>query len=175
MGSPYIGEIRLVGFDFEPVGWAFCAGQILPIDQYQALFALIGTTYGGDGRSTFALPDLRGRIPLHQGDGFVMGELSGTEEVTLTSAQLPAHTHAPKCDNAFGGTQLSPVGNVWSFDASGQFANYAASPSVTNGMTDTMNHDAIGNAGGSQPHDNRQPFLVVNYIISLFGVYPSQT
>lgn len=175
MSQPYVGEIRLVGFNFAPSGWMMCNGQLLPISEFETLFNLIGTTYGGDGQNTFGLPDLRGRIPLHQGNGFTLAEQAGTETVTLTTQQLPAHTHTPKCDNAFGGTQLSPAGNVWSFDASGQFANYAATPSVTNGVTDTMNPQAIGNAGGSQPHENLQPFLVMNYIISLFGIFPSQS
>lgn len=175
MSQPYVGEIRIVGFNFAPAGWMFCEGQLLPISEFETLFNLIGTTYGGDGQSTFALPDLRGRIPIHFGDGFTLAETGGVETVTLTVNQLPAHRHVAQCDNNHGGTQLSPVNAVWSFDTSGQFGNYAAMPTATGGTTDTMNAGAIAATGGSQPHDNHQPFLALSFIISLFGVFPSQT
>ena len=171
MSQPYVGEIRLVGFNFAPVGWAFCQGQIMPISENEALFNLIGTTYGGDGQSTFALPDLRGRLALHQGNGFTLAETGGAETVTLTTPQLPSHTHVPQCDSNSGGNALSPANNVWSFDTSGQFGNFAAARSDS----DAMNAGAIGLAGGSQPHDNHQPYLTLNYIISLFGIFPSQS
>jgi microcystin-dependent protein len=175
MSQPYIGEIRIFAGNFAPAGWMLCEGQILPISQYETLFNLIGTTYGGDGQSTFALPDLRGRIPIHQGSGFTLAETGGVETVTLTVAQLPDHSHVALCDNGNGGTQLSPVNGVWSFDTSGQFGNYAATTTTTQGAIDTMNAGAITSTGGSQPHDNHQPFLAVNFIISLFGIFPSQT
>lgn len=175
MSQPFVGEIRLVPYNFAPQGWAFCNGQLMPISQNETLFNLIGTTYGGDGQSTFALPDLRGRFPIHQGGGFTLAETGGAETVTLTVQQLPAHTHVALCDNSMGGNQLSPASGVWSFDTSGQFGSYAAAPTFQQGIADTMNAGAVGPAGGSQPHDNRQPYLAINFIISLFGVFPSQS
>jgi microcystin-dependent protein len=166
MGQPYVGEIRLVGFNFAPQGWMLCNGALLPISQYETLFNLIGTTYGGDGQSTFALPDLQGRIPVHQGSGFVIGQISGTETVTLTVNQIPVHSHAPLAA-ATGGTSDSPAGNVW--------ANWTGSQYSDQGTTGQMNSGALGLAGGSQPHDNMMPFLTINFIISLFGIFPSQT
>ena len=172
MSDPYIGEIRMVGFSFAPIGWAFCDGQLMSIAQNDTLFNLIGTTYGGDGQETFALPDLRGRFPIHMGQGsglnsYAIGEQSGTEQVTLTVQQLPAHTHIPRCDNSAAGNQVSPAGGVWSFDNSGQFGNYAATADGTQ-----MNAAAVQNTGGNQPHDNRQPWLAINFIISLYGIFP---
>lgn len=173
MSDPYVGEIRLVGFNFAPVGWAFCNGETLAISQYEVLFQLIGTTYGGDGQQTFQLPDLQGRSPVHQGQGAglssrVLGEKAGSEQVTLSPQQMPQHSHPAKCDTT-GGNQLSPANGFWSVDPSGQFGNYAAS-------TDSvMNPGAVGMAGGSQPHENLQPYLGMNYIISLFGIFPSQS
>lgn len=169
MSQPFVGEIRMVGFNFAPQGWALCNGQLLPISQNDTLFNLIGTTYGGDGQQTFALPNLQGRSPVHTGQGFVIGEVGGSEQVALTVAQIPAHSHTPNCANSSAGNQLSPQGGVWSWDNSGQFGNYAA---VSDGSN--MNSGAIANAGGSQPHDNRQPYLAINFIISMFGIFPSQ-
>ena len=172
MGNPYVGEIRIFAGNFAPVGWAFCDGSVLPISEYDTLFNLIGTTYGGDGVSTFNLPDLRGRAPIHQGTGggssYVIGQLAGVEAVTLTTNQIPAHSHLPQAaSGASGNPADSPANNVWSGWTGGQFTTQA--PAVS------LNAAAIGSDGGSQPHDNMPPFLVINFIISLFGVYPSQT
>ena len=173
MGQPYVGEIRLVGFNFAPVGWMFCNGQLLPIDQYTTLFQLIGTTYGGDGQSTFALPNLQSRVIVHQGQGpglsnYVIGQNAGVETVTLTTSQIPIHNHAAECSSS-AGSQSSPAGNLWAADAAGLTAEYS---NTQNGQ---MNAAAIGQSGGSQPHENRMPVLAMNYIISLFGIFPSQT
>jgi microcystin-dependent protein len=167
MSSPFIGEIRMFGGNFAPVGWAFCNGALIPISENDALFNLIGTTYGGDGQETFALPNLQSRVPVHVGPGFALGESGGTESVTLTVSQIPAHSHVPQCFAA-AGNQNKPDGGVW---ASSSPATYYASaaPSVT------MDPAAIGPSGGSQPHDNMVPFLVINFILSLFGVFPSQS
>ncbi len=167
MSTPYVGEIRLAGFNFAPVGWAFCDGSLLSIAENDVLFNLIGTTYGGDGQTTFALPDLRGRVPMHQSSGHVLGEKSGAETVTLTTAQLPSHTHLPQAD-ANTSTSSDPTGHIW---AQAQ----AARPYVAGTSANTpMNAAAMGSTGGSQPHDNMLPFVAVNFIISLFGIYPSQ-
>lgn len=153
--------------NFQPAGWFFCEGQLLPISEYETLFNLIGTTYGGDGESTFALPDLRGRIPIHQGNGFTLAETGGVETVTLTVSQIPAHSHAPLADKA-AGTSASPAGHHW--------ANSAAAVSYsTAALNATMAATAMKTTGGSQPHDNFQPYLCVDFIISLFGIFPSQT
>lgn len=167
MSSPFIGEIRMFGGNFAPAGWAFCDGSLIPISENDALFNLIGTTYGGDGQTTFALPNLQSRVPIHVGPGFVLGQSGGVETVTLTTSQIPAHSHVPQCFAA-GGNQNKPDGGVW---ASSSPATYyaTAAPSVT------MDPAAIGPSGGSQPHDNMVPFLAVNFILSLFGVFPSQT
>jgi len=172
MSQPYVGEIRLVGFTFAPVGWMFCNGQLLPIDQYATLFQLIGTTYGGDGQTTFALPNLQSRVLIHQGQGpglsnYVIGQNAGVEAVTVTTSQLPIHNHLAECSSS-AGSQSSPVGNLCAGDAAGLTAEYS---NTQNGQ---MNPAAIGPSGGSQPHENRMPFLAMNYIISLFGIFPSQ-
>jgi microcystin-dependent protein len=166
MSSPFIGEIRMFGGNFAPQGWAFCDGSLLPISENDALFNLIGTTYGGDGQSTFALPDLRSRIPLHVGPGFALGQSGGAETVTLTTSQIPAHTHVPQ-GNSGAGTQSSPGNGVWAQSTLDQFSSSA--PTVS------MAPAALGLNGGSQPHDNMMPFLAVNFILSLFGIFPSQT
>jgi microcystin-dependent protein len=165
MSQPFIGEIRMFGGNFAPVGWAFCQGQLLPIAQNQALFQLIGTTYGGDGINTFALPDLQGRVPVHQGQGLVIGGNGGTETVTLTTSQIPAHSHVPQCSSN-AGNQASPAGGVWAVSQSNIYSNVAPGTA--------MAAAAAASTGGSQPHDNMIPFLVVNFILSLFGVFPSQ-
>ncbi len=165
MSSPFIGEIRMFGGNFAPVGWAFCNGALIPISENDALFNLIGTTYGGDGQNTFALPNLQSRVPVHVGPGFALGQAAGAETVTLTTSQIPAHSHVPQGNTA--GTQASPANNVWANSSLGQFDN-------TNPPDSTMAPQAIGSTGGSQPHDNMIPFLVVNFILSLFGIFPSQ-
>jgi microcystin-dependent protein len=170
MSSPFIGEIRLFGGNFAPQGWAFCDGSLVAIADNDALFALIGTTYGGDGQTTFALPDLRGRVPLHQGTGagrtVTIGEQAGVEAVTLTQQQLPAHTHQPAASNGQA-TQTTPAGGVWAVSSAGT----AYAPGVA---TVPMQAGLIDAAGGSQPHDNMAPTLVTSYIISLFGIFPTQ-
>ena len=165
MSNPYVGEIRMFGGNFAPAGWMFCEGQLLPISENETLFNLIGTTYGGDGQSTFALPDLRGRLPIHQGNGFILAETGGAESVTLTVQQIPQHSH-PMVASTGPGTQNAPNLNVT-----------AASPSVTlytGDVTDSnLSPNAVSTVGGSQPHDNFQPYLCVDFIISLFGIFPS--
>lgn len=152
--------------NFAPAGWAFCNGALVPIDQNPTLFQLIGTTYGGDGQNNFALPNLQSRVPVHVGPGFALGQSGGAETVTLTTSQIPAHSHVPQ--GAAAGGQNSPPGNVWGKSATINL--FASGPASL-----AMNPAAIGAAGGGQPHDNMLPFLVVNFIISLFGIFPSQT
>jgi microcystin-dependent protein len=165
MSTPYIGEIRLFGGNFAPVGWLLCQGQLLPISEYDILFALIGTTYGGDGESTFALPNLASRLPYHQGSGYVLGQLGGAETVVLTQQQLPVHTHAANA-NSPNASQASPGGNVW---GAGTLSNYTTSQSANT----TMNAAALLPAGNNQPHDNMPPYLCLNFIIATEGIYPS--
>lgn len=169
MSQPFIGEIRMFAGNFAPVGWSFCNGAIIPIDQNDALFNLIGTTYGGDGQTTFALPNLQSRIPIHVGPGFALGQAAGAETVTLTTSQIPAHSHVPQASNVSTSPPnvTSPAGNVWAQSTLGAFSS--AAPTLS------MDPAAIGSTGGSQPHDNMVPYLVVNFIISLFGVFPSQS
>lgn len=167
MAQPYVGEIRMFGGNFAPAGWMFCEGQLLPISENETLFQLIGTTYGGDGQATFALPDLRGRIPIHQGNGFILAETGGAEEITLTTNQMPSHTHAFLASTA-GATATSPSGQV--IAQSGQRAVYTEDVPTTN-----LSPNAISPVGGSQPHTNFQPYLCVDFIISLFGIFPSPT
>lgn len=167
MADPYIGEIRMFAGNFAPAGWMFCEGQLLAISENEALFALIGTTYGGDGESTFGLPDLRGRVPIHQGGGLVLSETGGTEEVTLTVNQIPGHLHGFSA-NPGSGTSANVQGNLLSTSSAVQV--YRESTANQN-----MNAAAIGSAGGSRPHANLQPYLCVDFIISLFGIFPSQS
>ena len=163
----YVGEIRMFAGNFAPAGWMFCEGQLLPISENDQLFNLIGTTYGGDGQSTFALPDLRGRIPLHQGNGFILAETGGVETVTLTVNQIAAHSH-PLLASAGAATTGEPVPNNLLATA---FADiYVEDLTATN-----MSPLAISPTGGSQPHENLQPYLCVDFIISLFGIFPSPT
>ncbi|MDM7855482.1 phage tail protein [Cellulomonas alba] len=170
MSTPYIGEIRMFAGTFAPVGWAFCDGSLIPISQNDTLYALLGTTYGGDGLSTFALPDLRGRVPIHQGQGpglsaRTIGERAGTESVTLTTTQLPSHTHAVVAA-LVPATTGSPAGATWAA---------TSAPSYTTGSTtNTMSPAALAPAGGSQPHENRVPSLGVSFIIATEGIFPSQ-
>ena len=168
MAQPYVGEIRMFAGNFAPAGWMFCEGALLPISEYETLFNLIGTTYGGDGQSTFALPDLRGRLPLHQGSGFTLAETGGAEEITLTVPQIPAHTHAMLASQVTG-TGSNPQGNVLD-QMSGAILLYKDQTPST-----PMSPLAVGSVGGSQPHTNFQPYLCVDFIISLFGIFPSPT
>jgi len=168
MAQPYVGEIRMFAGNFPPVGWMFCEGAILPISENETLFQLIGTTYGGDGESTFALPDLRGRIPIHQGNGFVLAETGGAEEITLTVQQIPAHSH-PFLASGDLGNQGTVAGNTTANSQGALYYIDSTPPNVS------MNAGSIGSVGGSQPHTNFQPYLCINFIISLFGIFPSPT
>jgi microcystin-dependent protein len=167
MSEPFLSEIKIVSFNFPPKGWALCNGQFLPINQNQALFALLGTTYGGNGQTTFALPNLRGRVPVHEGNGHTLGEAAGSTSVTVNIQQLPTHLHmlqatntdiqanrTPDPDNNF----LGPANNLY-----GQ----------PNALT-TLHPSSVSNVGGSQPHNNMMPYLVLNFIIALQGIFPSQ-
>ena len=167
MAQPYVGEIRMFAGNFAPAGWMFCAGQLLPISENETLFNLIGTTYGGDGQNTFGLPDLRGRVPLHFGNGFVLAETGGVEEVTLTSAQMAAHTH-PLLGSIGLATDTGPTGKVPAQTTSFDF--YQSNPPSA-----PMAATSISSVGGSQPHNNMQPYLCVSFIISLYGIFPSPT
>lgn len=167
MAQPYVGEIRMFAGNFAPAGWMFCSGQLLPISENETLFQLIGTTYGGDGESTFSLPNLQSRVPIHQGGGVTLAETGGVEDVTLTVSQIPAHTH-PLLGSTDVANTPNPATNVLA--RSGQVQMFInADPSAA------MNPNAISFVGGSQPHTNLQPYLVINFIISLFGIFPSQT
>ena len=165
MSQPYIGEIRMFAGNFAPAGWMFCEGQLLPISENDALFNLIGTTYGGDGQNTFALPDLRGRLPLHMGSGFVLSQAGGVETVTLTTNLIPNHTHTvlattnPNTATLPGGNFLASGPDIYDQNKAGNAIMAAA----------------ISSEGGNQPHDNFQPYLCVSFIFSLFGVFPSQS
>lgn len=171
MGTPYIGEIRIVGFNFAPVGWAFCNGALIPISENDTLFNLIGTTYGGDGQETFALPNLQSRIPVHAGTGqglstYQIGESGGTETVTLTISQIPAHNHAAQATSAQG-NQATPKDGIWASPGQGVFGTGAGALA--------MKTNLAGISGGSQPHENMMPFLTINFIIALYGVFPQQS
>lgn len=168
MGEPYVGEIRMFAGNFNPSGWAMCSGQSMPISENEVLFQLIGTTYGGDGQETFNLPNLQGRLPVHQGNGFVIGEAAGVESVTLTTQQIPIHTHPLLCAASGGTPNSNPKDGYW---APSDINMYGATATVQ------MGNPAItsGGTGGSQPHTNFMPYLCINFIISLFGVYPSPT
>lgn len=171
MGQPYVGECRLVGFNFAPVNWSLCNGQLLPISEFNTLFNLIGTTYGGDGQSTFALPNLQSRVPVHQGSGMVFGQLGGQETVNLTVQQIPAHNHPLLATNGAATTgQLQ--GAVLATAANSGNSVYNA---ITPAPSAAMNAKALSQTGGSQPHNNLQPYLALNWIISFFGIYPSQS
>lgn len=167
MGTPFLGEIKAVPFDFAPRGWALCDGQLLPINANQALFSLLGTQYGGDGRTTFALPDLRGRTPVHAGGAWpapTVGQKLGQESVTLISPQLPSHTHAVSA-NAGAATTAEPDGAVWAAPAGAAYAASGAS---------SMHPSTVTAAGANQPHDNMPPFLTLNFVIATSGVFPSR-
>jgi microcystin-dependent protein len=168
MAQPYIGEIRIFAGNFAPAGWMFCEGQSLPISENEALYQLIGTTYGGDGQETFNLPDLRGRLPIHQGNGFILAENGGAEEITLTQTQTPVHNHAFLADTGAGNTQ-TPSPNVL-VAAGVNLDLYREFPPST-----AMSPQSITPQGGSQPHTNFQPYLCLNFILSLYGIFPSPT
>ena len=172
MSNPYMGEIRMFAGNFPPNGWALCQGQLLPISENDALFVLLGTTYGGDGQETFGLPDLQGRVPIHMGQGpgitqnYQIGEKGGVESVTLTAQQTPIHNHAALCAST-GGNQPDPANSVW--------ANFTDKTFYGDGAANApMNAQIVSIVGGSQPHDNMLPYLAINFIISLYGIYPHQ-
>jgi len=164
MSEPFLGEIKIISWNFPPKGWTFCNGQLLPINQNQALFSILGTTYGGDGRVNFGLPNLQGRTPVHVGNGIVLGERGGETSHTLSISELPAHNHVP-VGSSNTATDPSPAANTWPQDPNKPFAptpNTAMSP------------QCIPAVGGNQPHENMSPYLVLNFIIALQGIFPSQ-
>ncbi len=168
MAEPFLSEIRIMSFSFPPKGWALCNGQLLPINQNQALFSLLGTTYGGDGRVNFGLPDLRGRVPTHMGDGLSLGERAGSEAVTIDNQTMPQHFHVAQANSTNTGAVNLPTGNVLA----------ASQPNNLYGPVQNLGAmvaGTIGNTGGSQPHINMQPFLTLSFCIALQGIFPSQT
>ncbi len=166
MSTPFLSEIKIVSFNFAPKGWAMCNGQFLPINQNQALFSLLGTTYGGNGQTTFALPNLQGEVPIHVGNGHTLGETAGTTSVTLTQQQMPTHVHFMQATTqatngvTATGTLLGTANNMYQSPNTGNFT--------------TLNPAAVSNVGGSQPHNNMMPYLVLNFIIALQGIFPSR-
>ncbi|KAA0256357.1 phage tail protein [Acidobacteria bacterium ACD] len=166
MAEPFLSEIRIMAFDFPPKGWALCNGQLLPINQNQALFALLGTTYGGNGQTTFGLPDLRSRVPIHFGSGHVLGERAGEEAHTLTVSEMPTHTHVERATNEAATTNVPTNALLASVSS-----NLYLTPASPVAMAPT----AVSTAGGSQPHENRQPYLVLSFCIALQGIFPSQS
>lgn len=169
MSEPFLAEIRIVGFNFAPRGWAFCDGQILPINQNQSLYSLLGTTYGGDGRTSFALPDLRSRTPIHRGDGHTLGQKSGAETVTLTAAEIAAHTHAAKASSS-AADQGNPTGAVLAASDPGQ--THYRDPEAANSTA--LRSGTVTSAGGGQAHNNMQPYLTLAFVIALQGLFPSR-
>ena len=163
MAEPFLSEIRIFSFNFPPKGWALCNGQLMPINQNQALFALLGTTYGGDGRTTFALPNLQGRTPMHMGNGHTLGEKAGEEAHTLTTQELPTHTHLLRA-NGQNGTKAGPANSVLA-----AAPVYHAASNLT-----PLNPTSVSNVGGGQPHLNMQPYLALNFCIALLGIFPSR-
>jgi microcystin-dependent protein len=180
MSEPFLGEIRMVGFNFAPTGWALCNGQLLPISQYTALFSLLGTFYGGNGTSNFALPNLQSRVPIHMGQGaglslYTIGQSGGVENVTLLATQMPAHNHLVAVNNAVG-TVANPTNSILAEGYTGD----SRSPTLLNNYTTAaatgnLAANAVSQAGGSQPHPNIQPYLCVNFIIALQGIFPSRS
>jgi microcystin-dependent protein len=166
MAQPYIGEIRMFAGNFAPAGWEFCEGQPLPISENEALFQLLGTTYGGDGESTFNLPDMRGRLPMHQGNGFLLAQTGGAEEVTLTIQQIPNHSHPMLASG-----DIAQRRNV----SNGVFGRAGAEAYASEFTPEVLSPTSVSPLGGSQPHTNLQPYLCVNFIISLFGLFPQPT
>jgi microcystin-dependent protein len=164
MAEFYLGEIRGIAFNFPPKGWAFCSGQVLSIQQNQALFSIMGTTYGGNGVTTFALPDLRARTPVHTGVAIALGQSGGEADHTLTIPEMPAHTHQASGASSVA-NDPTPVAHVWAANASQPYGT---------GTDATLSGAALANTGGSQPHNNLQPYLVINYVIALVGIFPSR-
>jgi len=164
MAEPFLGEVKIISWNFPPKGWSFCNGQLLPINQNQALFSILGTTYGGDGRVTFGLPNLQGRMPVHVGDGVSLGELGGETAHTLNISEMPAHNHVPVGSSTTPPTSPSASGNLWAPNTN--LYNSTANSS--------MNPACVVPTGGSQPHENMSPYLVLNFIIALQGIFPSQ-
>ncbi|WP_193399632.1 phage tail protein [Bradyrhizobium tropiciagri] len=166
MADPFLSEVRMMSFNFPPKGWAFCNGQLLPINQNQALFSLLGTTYGGDGRVNFGLPDLRGRVPISMGNGYTLGQRGGEEGHTLTTNEMAQHNHLANATNSNGTQPIDSGAYLGAF-------NNAYTSSLAN--ITTLNPLTVGNVGGSQPHQNMQPFMTINFSIALQGIFPSQT
>lgn len=166
MSDPFLGEIKIISWNFAPKGWAFCNGQFLPINQNQALFSLFGTMYGGNGQTTFALPDFRGKVPIHVGDGLTQGQVGGQSAHTITQSEMPAHNHFVQVTNT-DATDSNPTGGV--ILAKSVANSYGPATSLV-----TMSPSTIGNVGGSQPHTNQQPYLVLNFIVALQGIFPSR-
>jgi microcystin-dependent protein len=164
MSEPFLGEIRVFSFNFAPRGWALCNGQLLPINQNQALFSILGTTYGGDGRTTFALPNLQGRTPIHFGGGFVLGQNGGEESHTLSLSEMPTHTHGG-LGSGNAADQQTPAGSVWAVTPSNAYSS---------NLNGSMSAAAVGPVGGSQPHQNLSPYSVLNFCIALQGIFPSR-
>lgn len=178
MSEPFLGEIKIVSFNFPPKGWAFCNGQLLPINQNQALFSILGTTYGGNGQTTFGLPDLQGSTSVHIGNGVTLGQKAGEQAHTLTTSEIPAHNHVLSGDANTGSATANTPSSTSALGLSSgalhdgtalQIQMYGATPGAT------MNPGVIGNSGGSQPHENMSPYLVLNFVIALEGIFPSQT
>jgi microcystin-dependent protein len=168
MSTPFLGELKIFGFSFAPKGWALCNGQLLPINQNQALFALIGTYYGGNGQNNFALPNLESRIPLHQGNGFTIGQAGGQEANTVLISELPQHNHLVEGSHD-DATVLSPTGNTLAVSSGAPYV-----PNANSGSFVALNPATVPAVGGSQPHENRQPLLTVNVCIALQGIFPSR-
>lgn len=174
MSEPFVGEIRIMSFGYAPKGWALANGQLMPISQNQVLFALLGTTYGGDGRTTFALPDLQARVPMHRGAGFEQGQAGGESAHTLAVTEIPAHNHTVAASTAASGGSVNPSGRFLGGGNNVYWPPPSVSPPKPPAMT-TLQPETVQNAGTSQPHENMQPFLVLNFCIALQGIFPSQS
>ena len=176
MSEPFLGEIKIISWNFPPKGWTFCNGQLLPINQNQALFSILGTTYGGDGRQTFALPNLQTRVPLHVGNGIVLGELGGEQAHTLNISELPAHNHLVTAANVAATTNTPDNAKVFAQSAGlgGNPQQAFQSNMYNTAANNTLNPASVTPIGGNQPHENMSPYLVLNFIIALTGIFPSQ-
>lgn len=169
MSEPFLSEIKIVSFNFPPKGWALCNGQFLPINQNQALFSLLGTTYGGNGQTTFALPNLRGQVPIHMGDGHTLGEAAGSTSVTINQQTMPQHLHFSQGSTTQADQATVATSGVPNILAAVQGNQYGPAANLT-----TLTPDSVSNVGGSQPHNNMMPYLVLNFIIALQGIFPSR-